>query len=89
MKKGKDIIIWTGIPKRLPQKVIGAYQIAHWLRQHDFSCQVIDHIHRWDTETIVAMTEHFIGSETVAIGLSATFMFTVGETESYKDSDIP
>jgi len=89
MKKGKDIIIWTGIPKRLPQKVIGAYQIAHWLRQHDFSCQVIDHIHRWDTETIVAMTEHFIGSETVAIGLSTTFMFTVGETESYKDSDIP
>ena len=89
MKKGKDIIIWTGIPKRLPQKVIGAYQIAHWLRQHDFSCQVIDHIHRWDTETIVAMTEHFIGSETVAMVLSATFMFTVGETESYNDSDIP
>ena len=88
-KKGKDIIIWTGIPKRLPQKVIGAYQIAHWVRQHGYSAQVIDHIHRWDTETIVLMTEHFIGTETVAIGLSATFMFTVGETVSYKDSDIP
>lgn len=35
------------------------------------------------------MTEHFIGTETVAVGLSATFMFTVGETVSYKDSDIP
>jgi len=88
-KKGKDIIIWTGIPKRLPQKVIGAYQVAHWVRQHGYTAQVIDHIHRWDTETIVSMTEHFIGTETVAVGLSATFMFTVGETVSYKDSDIP
>ena len=59
------------------------------MRQHGYTAQVIDHIHRWDTETIVSMTEHFIGTDTVAIGLSATFMFTVGETVSYKDSDIP
>ena len=89
MKKGKDIIIWTGIPKRLPQKTIGAYQIAFWLRKNGFTAQVIDHIHNWTKEEIIQMTEHFIGLETVAIGLSATFMFTIGETISRKDSDIP
>jgi radical SAM superfamily enzyme YgiQ (UPF0313 family) len=86
-KKGKDIIIWTGIPKRLPQKAIGAYQIAHWVRQHGYTAQVIDHLDRWNANTIVSMTEHFIGTETVAIGLSATFMFTTEEIVSYNELD--
>jgi radical SAM superfamily enzyme YgiQ (UPF0313 family) len=86
-KKGKDIIIWTGIPNRLPQKSIGAYQIAHWVRQHGYTAQVIDHIDRWNSDTIVSMTEHFVGSETAAIGLSSTFMFTTEEIESYNQLD--
>lgn len=62
---------------------IGPYKIAHWLRKHGYTAQVIEFVNCLDEETLYTLTKKFITSETKIIGFSTTFMIW----EKYIHSD--
>ena len=68
-----DIVFWTGLYGHAIYRPIGAYQLAHWMRKHGYSCQVIDFMQTMTSEEIIEFTEKFITSDTLCIGLSSTF----------------
>jgi hypothetical protein len=55
------------------QRGIGAYQVAGHLRQHGFTVQVIDFTDYFSEEELTNTVESFIGSNTIAVGVSSTF----------------
>ena len=74
-----DIIFWSSLHsnRRIPQRYIGPYQLSHWLRKHNYSCQVIDFIitseRKLAAEDLYNTTKKFIDSSTLMIGISTTF----------------
>lgn len=76
-----NVIFWSALPTSdlIIQRYMGPYQLSHWLRKHDYSCQVIDFlqagpIYKFRTSTVLDITEQFITDETLMIGVSSTFM---------------
>lgn len=53
---------------------IGPYKIAHWVRKHGYTCQVIDQADRFTRDQMLALITRFITKETKVIGLSSTFL---------------
>jgi len=49
---------------------IGPYQLAWYLRQHDYSAQVIDFIHLMDRDQLMAAIRKFVTPETKILGWS-------------------
>jgi radical SAM superfamily enzyme YgiQ (UPF0313 family) len=69
-----NVIFWTGVfDLKINYRAIGPYQLAWWLRQNDFSCQVIDFVHHMTAEDLVKITKKFVTSDTICIGVSSTF----------------
>lgn len=74
-----DIIFWSSLHsnRRIPQRYIGPYQLSHWLRKHDYTCQVIDFIitseRKLAADELYDTTKKFIDSGTLMIGVSTTF----------------
>jgi hypothetical protein len=73
-----EVIFWNSEATtiKIYNRYIGPYKIAHWLRKHNHSCQVIDFITRWSQEELYAITKKFITSETKIIAISTTFLCT-------------
>jgi radical SAM superfamily enzyme YgiQ (UPF0313 family) len=69
-----DVILITGVSGIVFQRSIGAYQIAHHLRQNMISCQVIDFIYDFEENELLEIIEKFIDKNTLCIGVSTTFM---------------
>lgn len=55
-------------------KVIGAYKCAHQLRSAGYSCLVVDHLHTWTEQELYALLDKTISKDTLAIGISSTFL---------------
>ena len=68
---------------RFPSRTVGPYKLAHWLRKHGYSAQVIEFAHLLSEETLFDVTTHFITPETKILGISTTFF----EWEPVKHSD--
>lgn len=68
-----DVILLTCMSGNILQRGIGAYQIAGHLRQHGFTVQVIDFTDHFSEEELINTIENFIGSNTIAVGVSSTF----------------
>ncbi len=75
-----NVIFWSSLHsnRRLPQRYLGPYQLSHWLRKHNYSCQVIDFIITTNERQLAAdelynYTKKFIDSGTLMIGVSTTF----------------
>jgi radical SAM superfamily enzyme YgiQ (UPF0313 family) len=68
-----DFIIFTSVTSIFFQRSIGAYQIAHFLREHGYTVQVIDFTDHFSAEELIALLDKFITDETLAIGISSTF----------------
>lgn len=70
-----DIIIWTSL-STTPGIIrsVGAYAIKSWLVQHGYSVKVVDFCAKLTVEEIVQITERFLSDETIAIGMSTTFL---------------
>jgi len=69
-----NFIIWSGIDiHHTPIRTGGPYQIASWLRQNGYTVQVIDFCYLLTEKQIIEITEKYINSTTVAIGVSSTF----------------
>jgi hypothetical protein len=55
-------------------RYVGPYKIAHWIRKHGYSCQVIDFVSQLTEKQIIAAIEKFITHETKVIAISTTFL---------------
>jgi radical SAM superfamily enzyme YgiQ (UPF0313 family) len=55
-------------------RTLGAYKIAHAVRQQRYSCQVIDFVGFMTEEVLLRCVLKFITNETEILGLSTTFM---------------
>ena len=78
-----NIIFWSGIWSTYDNNLmrpIGPYQLAHWLRKHKISCQVVEFIQFMTTKQLIELTEMAITKHTVAIALSTTFWPADGDT---------
>lgn len=54
-------------------RAMGAYKLAHEVREHGFTCQVVDNLMHLDIETTKRIIDKFVGEETLLIGVSSTF----------------
>lgn len=86
-----DVVIWSAHSSmegytidwsRLFMRYIGPYKIAHWLRKHNHSCQVIDFVTQFNEEQLYQMTTKFITDKTLVLGISTTFMCLTKYTDS-------
>lgn len=68
-----DLIIFTGVTSIFFQRAIGAYQIAHFLREHGYTVQVIDFTDHLTSEDLIEAVEKYVTERTLAIGISSTF----------------
>ena len=74
-----NFILWNSFyDKYCPVRTLSSYQLASWLRQHGYTIKVIDFCHLISTDDLVSITEKYIGSDTLAIGVSSTFWRDVG-----------
>lgn len=71
-----EIVILTGMALEvwIPQRAIGAYQLAFYLRAHNISCQVIDFALNLDSNSIAQALNKYVTSDTRVVGISTTFM---------------
>jgi len=76
-----DVVIFTCVSGILLQRSIGAYQLAHFLRVHGYTVQVIDFTDFIKQEDLKSLADKFINENTLAVGLSTTFY-------GYKESNI-
>jgi radical SAM superfamily enzyme YgiQ (UPF0313 family) len=76
-----DFIILTCVSGVFFQRSIGAYQVAHFLREHGYTVQVIDFTDYFTEDELLAAVNKFITKDTLAIGLSTTF-YTPSEGKS-------
>ena len=68
-----DIVIFTCLSGIFFQRSLGAYQIAHFLREHGYTVQVIDFTDYFSDKELDAVTARFITKDTLAVGISTTF----------------
>lgn len=69
-----NLIIWTTLhADHAPIRGVAGYHLASWLRQHGYTVEVIDFSHLMTTDQLVDITEKYIGSDTIAVGVSSTF----------------
>lgn len=73
-----DVILLNSGPEDLgrisPYRTLGAYKIAHYTRAAGYETQVIDHLMFLSEEQLRACMLKFVTNETLAIGVSTTFM---------------
>jgi len=72
------ILLNGGASPKTLSRSIGPYKIAYWLRKHDYTCQVIDHITYFSESQLRKAVNHFISTDTVVIGVSTTFISNSG-----------
>ena len=76
-----DVILWNAGPNGSNDfdwfgisRYIGPYKIAHWIKKHNYTCQVIDFTNRLSSEELYGATKKFISKDTKVIALSTTFL---------------
>lgn len=74
MNKGVNIVIFTDCASYAFARNSGAYVIATHLRSHGYSVQVVDHFLLLGLERTLAIIDKFVGSDTLFVGFSTTFM---------------
>jgi len=87
-----QVLLLTGVcgTERL-FRTTGGHQLAWWLRQHDYSVQVIDFTVQMSDADLVRLIEHFVTKETKIIGWSTigTMVNTVGQTKRFVEKYLP
>lgn len=81
-----DVIFWNDCPPFMEDRevyflfrYIGPYKLAHQVRSAGYHSQVIDFITELSEEELWELTTKFVTDETVVLGISATFLFTVSK----------
>jgi hypothetical protein len=71
-----DAIFWNSLNggNDLISRYVGPYKINHWIKKHGYTGQVIDFVNYLTEEELYLSTKKFITSDTLVIGVSATFI---------------
>jgi radical SAM superfamily enzyme YgiQ (UPF0313 family) len=78
-----NLILWASVNiDNIPTRTVACYQLASWLRSHGYTVKVIDFCHLMSSENLAEITEKYIDSDTLAIGVSATFWHRITRTTS-------
>lgn len=79
-----NAIIFTGIAtvrgdlhggKIVQAPALGAFKVAHTIRQSGYSCLVINHVPDYTAQELIELLSEAIGDNTYFIGVSSTFLF--------------
>lgn len=86
-----EVVFWNGgIRWETLSRYVGPYKIAHWLRKHGHTCQVIDFVDDLSKEQLYKATRKFINAETKVLAISMTFISNnVYKWESGNPARIP
>jgi len=68
-----DVILLTCVSGIFFQRSMGAYQLAHFLRENGYTVQVIDFTDHYSSEELITLIEKFTTNKTLALGISTTF----------------
>jgi radical SAM superfamily enzyme YgiQ (UPF0313 family) len=73
-----DIVLLSGglSEVKMLQRYIGPYKVAHWLRKHGYSVQVVDFMESANQNLVSQILKKFISNKTLVLGLSTTFFST-------------
>lgn len=70
-----NVIFWSGgLSKYILRRYVGPYKIAHYIRKHGYTAQVIDFLDKFTTEGIVRLTSKFVTGETMVLAIATTFL---------------
>jgi hypothetical protein len=71
------IILSSCVPNNLTSlfRPIGAYQVAWYLRKHDYNVQVLEFVFKLPEDQILKLISQFVTSETKILGLGAMIHF--------------
>ena len=85
-----DVILLTCVSGMLFQRALGAYQLAHFLREHNYTVQVIDFTDDFTELELKQVIDNYITNSTLCIGISTTFYnnFNVEIFSSVRDYNI-
>ena len=81
-KYSMDVIFWNGGIDWGLSRSIGPYKVAHWVRKHNYTAQVIDFIDKISEDVLYNITKKFINPNTIVLGLSTTFLSLTLHTHS-------
>jgi len=70
----KDVVIFTSVDGKLFQRAIGAYQLAHHIRQNGYTVQVADFISSLNLDELKKVIDLYVDESTKVIGISSTFL---------------
>jgi hypothetical protein len=80
-----DCIIFTDVSDTLYSSIaIGAYKVAHSLRQNGYSCVVINHFSEYTDAEFEKIVDFTVSQQTRLIGFSTTFLRTIDATSEYQ-----
>lgn len=68
-----DVVLLTCVSGIFFQRSMGAYQLAHFLRENGYTVQVIDFTDHYSEEELLSLIEKFTTDKTLALGISTTF----------------
>lgn len=68
-----DVILLTCVSGIFFQRSMGAYQLAHFLRENGYTVQVIDFTDHFTEDELIATVDKFVTKNTLVLGLSTTF----------------
>ena len=70
-----DFIFFTDVTDSIfTYKAIGAYKVAHILRENGYSVLVVDHLHTFSEEEFKELLDSCVSEQTKCIGFSSTFL---------------
>jgi hypothetical protein len=85
-----DAIIFTDITDNIGAgKPLGAYKCAHSLREHGYSCLVVDNFHFFTAVELLKLLDDVIGQDTKLIGFSNTFLADSSKPKNPDGSTLP
>lgn len=70
-----DAVFFTDITDNIgAAKPLGAYKCAHSLREHGYTCLVVDNFHGWNQQELQQLLALAVSARTRLIGFSNTFL---------------
>lgn len=88
MNDGYDVVLFTGCQGSLG-KTFGAYKCAHELRKAGFRTIVINYLHEFNLHELQSLATKAIGSKTLFVGFSNSFLISVPYTQRYGNIFLP
>lgn len=69
-----NVIFWNGGINWSVSRTVGPYKVAHWLRKHNYTSQVIEFIDQLPEDVLYKATKKFIDDKTLVLAISTTFL---------------